>query len=289
MANLFFINQEFSKSEDFDNVVTRYQNETQYILGKFDSRTMETYCRKSGKNVDDYPNLSHYYYYMRCSRGGSYVPKKKCGVHSRNVKSNKIDCPVQLRVSADLQRKVLVVTEWISDHNHEPENKKLDHVGGTSKLVQKGQKLLADKSIEKKSNDQLAVSKILEKIKSNIAFDENTARRKKEMLINLLESFEKMDENEQISSDDESTHSLVPPQTNKSPLHLDLPATPSPLPVNKEFSASMEPKEQNLEPSVLMEEISPQTSTCGRPKRQRKPALGSDFYTYGTARLKKRI
>ncbi|XP_074102242.1 uncharacterized protein LOC141529541 isoform X1 [Cotesia typhae] len=149
MANLFFINQEFFKSEDFDNVVKKYQNETQYTLSKYDSRTMETYCRKSGKNVDDYPNLSHYYYYIRCSRGGSYVPKRKCSVHSRNVKSNKIDCPVQLRVSADLQRKVLVVTEWISDHNHEPENKKLDHVGGKSKEVQTSQKLLADKSIEK--------------------------------------------------------------------------------------------------------------------------------------------
>ncbi|XP_074102239.1 uncharacterized protein LOC141529538 isoform X1 [Cotesia typhae] len=183
MANLFFINQEFFKSEDFDNVVKKYQNETQYTLGKYDSRTMETYCRKSGKNVDDYPNLSHYYYYIRCSRGGSYVPKRKCSVHSRNVKSNKIDCPVQLRVSADLQRKVLVVTEWISDHNHEPENKKLDHVGGKSKEVQTSQKLLADKSIEKKSNDQITVSEILKKIKSSIAFNENTAQKRKKCLL----------------------------------------------------------------------------------------------------------
>lgn len=93
------------------------------------------------------------------------------------------------------------------------------------------------------------------------------------MLINLLESFKKIDENEQISSDDESTHSVIPSQTNNSPLHLDLPAIQNPPPVKKEFS----------------EEISVQTSTCGRPKRQRKPALGSDFYTFGTAELKKRI
>ncbi|CAD6227405.1 GSCOCG00011997001-RA-CDS [Cotesia congregata] len=282
MANLFFINQEFLKSEDFDNLVERYQNESHYTFGRYDSRTMQTYCQNNGRNVDDYPNWSHYYYYMRCSRSGNYVPRKKCGVHSRDVESKRIECPVKLHVSADLERKVLVVTEWISNHNHKPEN----------------------------SNDHLKVSEILKRIKSNIAFDENTARQKKKMLINLLESFKKIDENEQISSDVESTHSSITPQTNNSPLHLDLPATPSHPPVNVKSSASMEKlpqkskpvlnsppnlvlryrsEEKNLQPSILLERINVQTSTCGRPKRQRKRALGSDFYTYGTAKLKKKI
>lgn len=35
-------------------------------------------------------------------------------------RSNKNGCPVKLHVTANLHKKVLVVSKWISDHNHLP-------------------------------------------------------------------------------------------------------------------------------------------------------------------------
>lgn len=77
MANLLRVTQEFKNSEELHKVITEYENMTNYHFGKSDSRKIATHCQSLGVNADEYQHLGYYYIYMRCSRGGQHIEKKK--------------------------------------------------------------------------------------------------------------------------------------------------------------------------------------------------------------------
>ncbi|XP_074096312.1 uncharacterized protein LOC141525652 [Cotesia typhae] len=157
--------------------------------------------------------------------------------------------------------------------------------------------------------------------------NEKTVTKKKHMLSKLLGKFEKLDNPTHSSNevDEDPVYLGVPFSANQSPLHLDLPPSPnnSPLrPLNSspvhlrlssptiqlqhsDLTISPDNSSQNLQRLKLQEKFSTtsinedlelsnlnkinvkKVITRGRPKRQRRPAIGAEFLTYGTKKAKK--
>lgn len=107
----------FSSFADLDKKLKSYQSTNYVQLWKRDSRTIAT-AQKRMPNRQFNPDIKYYELWYACVHGGRSHTSKSQGQRP-NQSTFKVDCPYQLKLRSSEDGQNLVITKYVSDHNHD--------------------------------------------------------------------------------------------------------------------------------------------------------------------------
>jgi len=115
MTNLH-VGQNFSTFSEFEQYLSRYENENFVKFSKRDSRKIETAVRSGETKVELNPELIYYDIKYNCVRGDAFHAQ---GSGTRKTSSCKTECSAHILLRAAADGKSLEVKSFDDTHNHE--------------------------------------------------------------------------------------------------------------------------------------------------------------------------